>query len=102
MKARRTILFTGFPGFIGLRLLPRLLELKPEARIACLVQEKFLPAAKEGVAAIEKKHRDASGRIDLVTGDQGFTIVSDGVAPPGNPVGSKRIGITRAADHPST
>jgi thioester reductase-like protein len=36
-----TILFTGFPGFIGLRLLPRLLELQPEARVACLVQEKF-------------------------------------------------------------
>ena len=69
MKARRTILFTGFPGFIGLRLLPRLLELKPEARIACLVQEKFLPAAKDGVAAIEKKHPHATGRIDLITGD---------------------------------
>ena len=69
MKARRTILFTGFPGFIGLRLLPRLLELKPEARIACLVQEKFLPAAKDGVAVIEKKHHHAIGRIDLITGD---------------------------------
>ena len=27
-----SFLFTGFPGFIGMRLLPRLLELKPEAR----------------------------------------------------------------------
>lgn len=63
------VLFTGFPGFIGLRLLPRLLELKPEARIACLVQEKFLSAARDGVAAIEKAHRHARGRIDLVTGD---------------------------------
>lgn len=63
------VLFTGFPGFIGLRLLPRLLELKPGARIACLVQEKFLSAARDGVAAIEKAHRHAQGRIDLVTGD---------------------------------
>lgn len=69
MKSRRTILFTGFPGFIGLRLLPRLLELKPDARIACLVQEKFLAAAKDGVAAIEKAHHHTVGRIDLVTGD---------------------------------
>ena len=69
MKAGRTILFTGFPGFIGLRLLPRLLELKPDTRIACLVQEKFLAAAKDGVAGIEKAHPHAMGRIDLVTGD---------------------------------
>lgn len=42
----------------------------------------------------------AQDGADLVTGDRGFTIVSDGVAPPTNPVGHKRIGITRAADHP--
>ena len=42
----------------------------------------------------------AQDGIDLVSGAQGFTIVSDGVAPPKNPVGHKRIGITRAADHP--
>jgi DNA-3-methyladenine glycosylase len=42
----------------------------------------------------------AQDGIDLVTGDRGFRIVSDGVKPPRNPVGSKRIGITRAADHP--
>ena len=35
----KTVLFTGFPGFIGMRLLPRILELAPESRIACLVQE---------------------------------------------------------------
>jgi thioester reductase-like protein len=69
LKSRRTILFTGFPGFIGLRLLPRLLELKPDAQIACLVQEKFLAAAKDGVATIETNHPHAIGRIDLVTGD---------------------------------
>jgi thioester reductase-like protein len=64
-----TVLFTGFPGFIGLRLLPRLLELQPEARVACLVQEKFLELAKRGVLAIEKEHPRARGRLELVTGD---------------------------------
>ena len=68
-RAATTILFTGFPGFIGLRLLPRLLELKPDARIACLVQEKFLGLARDGVTAIEKAHPHAKGRLDLVTGD---------------------------------
>jgi DNA-3-methyladenine glycosylase len=42
----------------------------------------------------------AQDGIDLVTGAQGYVIVSDGVMPPRNPVTSKRIGITRAADHP--
>ena len=42
----------------------------------------------------------AQDGIDLVSGDRGFMIVSDGVPPPNHPVGSKRIGIRRAADHP--
>jgi thioester reductase-like protein len=71
MKAAdgETILFTGFPGFIGLRLLPRLLEQAPDARIACLVQEKFLGLAQDGVEAILKAHPRAKGRLELVTGD---------------------------------
>jgi hypothetical protein len=44
-----TILFTGFPGFIGMRLLPRILEGQPEARLECLVQEKFVDAARGAV-----------------------------------------------------
>ena len=64
-----TILFTGFPGFIGMRLLPRILELKRHARVECLVQEKFRPAAQEAVAVLEEKHGHARGRIGLVTGD---------------------------------
>ena len=63
------ILFTGFPGFIGMRLLPRILELQPRARLECLVQEKFLDAARGAVEALEAKHPHAKGRIGLVTGD---------------------------------
>jgi thioester reductase-like protein len=64
-----TILFTGFPGFIGMRLLPRILERKPEARIECLVQEKFLPVARRAVESLEKVHPAARGRLGLVVGD---------------------------------
>jgi thioester reductase-like protein len=64
-----SILFTGFPGFIGMRLLPRILERKPEARIECLVQERFLPAAREAVESLEKAHPNARGRLGLVVGD---------------------------------
>jgi thioester reductase-like protein len=63
------ILFTGFPGFIGMRLVPRILELAPDARLECLVQEKFLDFARRSVEAIEERHRHARGRIGLVTGD---------------------------------
>src|SRR5262245_50178225 len=64
-----TILFTGFPGFIGMRLLPRILARKPKARIASPVQEKFLPAARDAVGQLEKAHAYARGRLELVTGD---------------------------------
>ena len=73
------ILFTGFPGFIGMRLVPRILELAPEARIECLVQEKFQDLARRSVEAIEETHRDARGRIGLVTGD--ITAQGLGIEP---------------------
>ncbi len=37
---------------------------------------------------------------DLVTGNHGIVIVSDGVPPPEDPVVGPRIGITRAVDFP--
>jgi thioester reductase-like protein len=66
---RPAILFTGFPGFIGMRLLPRILELQPETRVVCLVQEKFLEQAQSAVEALEAAHAHARGRIGLVAGD---------------------------------
>jgi nucleoside-diphosphate-sugar epimerase len=63
------VLFTGFPGFIGARLLPRLLELQPAWRFRCLVQDRFLPQAREGIAAIERDHAYARGRLGVVVGD---------------------------------
>lgn len=63
------VLFTGFPGFIGARLLPRLLELQPGARYHLLVQERFLRQAKESVAAIEHAHPKLRGRLQTVVGD---------------------------------
>jgi thioester reductase-like protein len=68
-EASSTVLFTGFPGFIGARLIPRLLELRPEIRFACLVQEKFLEAARGAVEAMGKAHPDTRGRLELVVGD---------------------------------
>jgi thioester reductase-like protein len=63
------ILFTGFPGFIGFRLIPRLLETKPRARLECLVQEKFIEAARASLAELQRAHAHVAGRVHLVVGD---------------------------------
>ena len=65
----RHVLFTGFPGFIGARLIPRLLELAPDTTFHALVQEKFLSAADASVAALAEEHPRTKGRIRLVVGD---------------------------------
>ncbi len=67
--ATPTIFFTGFPGFLGVELLPRVLRRNPEAEAVCLVQDKFLDTARSKVAEMEKADPDLVGRIRLVTGD---------------------------------
>ncbi len=73
-----TVLFTGFPGFIGARLIPRLVELQPETTFVCLVQEKFLGAARDSVESLAEKHPATKDRVELVTGD----ITSPGLGIP--------------------
>src|SRR3974377_2135954 len=92
VPARRpagTVLFTGFPGFIGARLIPRLLELRPEATFECLVQEKFLPAADASVASLAASHPHTKGRIRLVTGD--ITAPGLGLRPAGANTPARRV-----------
>jgi thioester reductase-like protein len=67
--AAETFFVTGFPGFLGSRLLPRILRRSPQARAACLVQPRFEALAKERVAALEAAEPALAGRIDLVSGD---------------------------------
>jgi thioester reductase-like protein len=64
-----TVLVTGFPGFLGSRLLPRILRRSPDTRAACLVQPRFQALAKDRVAALEATDPALAGRIDLVAGD---------------------------------
>jgi thioester reductase-like protein len=64
-----TIFVTGFPGFLGSRLLPRILRRSPEARATCLVQPKFEELAKQRAAVIEAGDPIVAGRIELVAGD---------------------------------
>ncbi|MEM7052567.1 MAG: SDR family oxidoreductase [Acidobacteriota bacterium] len=64
-----TIFFTGFPGFLGASLLPRVVARDPEAKAVCLIQAKFADLAAEKVAEIEAVDEALAGRIELIEGD---------------------------------
>ncbi len=61
--ARSTILFTGFPGFIGARLIPKLLADAPEATLVALVEPRMVETARAAAAAIDPE------RIVIEPGD---------------------------------
>ncbi len=63
------VLMTGFPGFLGSALLPRLLSRSPQARAVCVVQPHHLAQARDRVVELEVSHPSTAGRIDLRTGD---------------------------------
>src|SRR5438876_11477792 len=60
--AMPTLFFTGYPGFLGSELLPRLLRRDPGATALCLVQPKFAALARE-------RARPLGERVRLVEGD---------------------------------
>ncbi|MGZ8867517.1 MAG: SDR family oxidoreductase [Thermoanaerobaculia bacterium] len=58
----QTIFFTGYPGFLGAELVPRLLARSSETRVRCLVQPKFAAMARERAASF-------GSRVEIVEGD---------------------------------
>ena len=64
-----TVFFTGFPGFLGVQLLPRVLRRAEDHDAVCLVQSKFLDLAHERREELEKADPSLVGRIRLVEGD---------------------------------
>ncbi len=56
------IFFTGYPGFLGTALLPRVLRRIPDATAVCLVQGKFGSLARE-------RSREFGDRVRIVEGD---------------------------------
>ena len=63
------ILFTGFPGFLGSELLPRLLARSPGDYALCIVQPKFAALARHRAASLEAARPELAGRIRLIEGD---------------------------------
>src|SRR5215217_1654551 len=64
-----TIFFTGFPGFLGSALLPRVLERRASDAAVCLVQARFADVARARVETLEAQFPAVRGRIRLVEGD---------------------------------
>ena len=60
---------TGFPGFLGSALLPRLLARSDDARVLALVQARHLETARLRVAQIAATHPHTRDRVTLVEGD---------------------------------
>ena len=64
-----TIFFTGFPGFLGSELLPRVLERSPDDHAVCLVQDKFADLAYRRADELIARDPALAGRIQLLEGD---------------------------------
>lgn len=65
----KDIFFTGFPGFLGRELLPRVLLREPGASAVCLVQERYLREAEGVVRELTSRHPELRRRVELVVGD---------------------------------
>ena len=65
----RAVLLTGFPGFIGRRLLARLRDDDPAATFYLLVQPRFVFEAEKACRALQRKHPDFADRWRIVAGD---------------------------------
>lgn len=63
------LLMTGFPGFLGSALLPRLLLRREGVRAVCLVQPGHREPAQERLHEIEATHPHTVDRVTLVEGD---------------------------------
>src|SRR5271166_5662400 len=63
------VFFTGFPGFLGSELLPRVLQNSPASQAVCLVQSKFMEQARSALAHIGVACPLLRGRIELAVGD---------------------------------
>ncbi len=69
----RKILLTGYPGFLGSRIVSLLLDSDPDTKIICLVQEKFIDLAQNKSQLLQ----DPS-RIEILLGD--ISIADLGIA----------------------
>ncbi|HNM31499.1 MAG TPA: SDR family oxidoreductase [Chitinophagales bacterium] len=65
------LFLTGFPGFLGKEILPRLLERNLNTKAICLVQDRFMQQAKFALKELDERYPtiDITGKVELVVGD---------------------------------
>jgi len=66
---KRVILFTGFPGFIGKRLVEKILINQPESFIYLLVEPRFVHSANESLERMGEKIINIASRTSVIAGD---------------------------------
>ncbi len=66
---KRTIFFTGFPGFIGKRLVEKILISQPDSFIYLLVEPRFISSANEALEKMGGKIINISNRTSVIAGD---------------------------------
>ena len=66
-----TIFLTGFPGFLGKEIVPRILKRDDSAKVICLVQDRFLNDAMRAIKTLDKREPEIGlkKRIKVVEGD---------------------------------
>lgn len=65
----KKLLFTGFPGFIGTRLVRELLRRDQELEVIALIQQKFLHPSEAARLKLSGEIPGGSKRLQLVVGD---------------------------------
>lgn len=65
----KKIFFTGFPGFIGTRLVRELIKRDRDLEVTALIQQKFLHSAEAARSRISEEIPESSKRIEFVFGD---------------------------------
>ena len=89
------VLMTGFPGFLGSALLPKILARREGAVAVCVVQARHMGEAKAKLAVIEAAHPHIADRVELVEGD--ITVPGLGVADSGTRDTARRTADERPA-----
>jgi len=90
-----TVLFTGFPGFLGSELLPRILRRTDGKTAICLVQSEYADLARRRLDDIEMADPALRGRVSLVEGD--ITRADLGLGAAGRRIASEVTGIHHLA-----
>ncbi len=65
----KNIFITGFPGYIASRLIPRIAEYRPDAKMYLLVQNKYIPLANDLINHLVSNFKNLHGKLIPIEGD---------------------------------